>query len=117
MKKTAALIFLIIAANIFCPLAESKSVVDKVGRTKDTESWFDKYTETAMNFIQRLFAAVKSPKGFIAPNVCVWKICSKPLKKPKDSKSALADSNKFKVIKYPDYEAVKKYIQLEKMKF
>jgi hypothetical protein len=35
----------------------------------------------------------------------------------KDSKSALADSKKFKVIKNPDYEAIKKYIQLEKMGF
>ncbi len=65
MKKAEALIFLIIAANIFCSIVESKSVVDKEGRTKGTENSFEKYTEPAMNFIQRLFAAVKSPKGFI----------------------------------------------------
>jgi hypothetical protein len=24
---------------------------------------------------------MKSPEGYRAPNICVWKVCSKPLKK------------------------------------
>jgi len=30
---------------------------------------------------KKFYKAMKSPEGYRAPNICVWKVCSKPLKK------------------------------------
>ena len=44
--------------------------------------------------IQELFKGFKSPKGYQAPNICIWKICSKPLKNATKARKQLVEMSK-----------------------
>jgi len=41
----------------------------------------DKIATGFSKLSEMFYNAVKSPEGYKAPYICVWKICSKPLKK------------------------------------
>jgi len=52
-----------------------------------TRYFKDRLFGTLLELQKKFYRAVKSPEGYKAPNICVWKICSKPLKKNKHEKN------------------------------
>jgi hypothetical protein len=47
----------------------------------------EKLFEIFSSIRERFYKSLKSPEGYKAPNICVWKICSKPLKKKSSGKN------------------------------
>jgi phage-related protein len=84
---------IIIILNIFIFSVDSysltsKSVVDKLyGENQSNGMTLNELKNHIKHGIQngldRMVESLKSPKGFKSPDICIWKICSKPLKKVK----------------------------------
>ena len=90
MKSSTKFIFLILLTQSFFLLTQTSSIsiVDSIYGIKRTDGViFNQIMDMIKEQAQRLIKALKSHEGYKASNICVWKICSKPLKKVKDTRS------------------------------
>jgi len=92
MRLLTTIGLLICATSIFCRDLTSKALVDQLYE-KETKndiiksSLREKLFEIFSRIRERFYKFLKSPEGYKAPNICVWKICSKPLKKKGSGKN------------------------------
>ncbi len=87
------LLTFIIILNIFIFSVDSnsftsESIVEKLYGEKQSNGMTLKELKSYLkdgiqNGLHRMVESLKSPKGFKSPDICIWKICSKPLKKGK----------------------------------
>ncbi len=92
MRLLTTIGLLICVTGIFCSDLTSKALVDQLydKETKDDiikSSLREKLFEIFSSIRERFYKSLKSPEGYKAPNICVWKICSKPLKKKSSGKN------------------------------
>ena len=85
-STTHLVLIILMIQSIQCSFASSKSMVTEVYGIKRQDGAYvnhlmDNLKTSIMKQFNGLLDAMKSPKGFKSPNICVWKICSKPLKK------------------------------------
>jgi hypothetical protein len=91
MRLLTTIGLLICVTGIFCRDLTSRALVDQLyeKETKDdmiTRSFREKLFETFSRLKESFYKSMKSSESYKAPNICVWKICSKPLKKNKPEK-------------------------------
>ncbi len=92
MRLLTTIGLVICVTGIFCRSLTSKALVNQlyeqpIEDDMNTSSFREKLFETFSGLKESFYKSVKSPEGYIAPNICVWKICSKPLKKKNSGKS------------------------------
>ncbi len=85
MRLLTAIALLICITGICSISLTSESTVDQ--QDLITRSFKDRLFDTLLDLQTKFYKAVKSPEGYRAPYICVWKICSKPLKKNKHEKN------------------------------
>jgi len=85
MRLLTAIALLICITGSCCISLTSESTIDHDNLI--TISFKDRLFDAILNLQTKFYKAVKSPEGYRAPNICVWKICSKPLKKNKHEKN------------------------------
>ncbi len=76
---------LICITGICCQSLTSESIDEKDDSI--TRPFKERVFDALANLKKNFYKAVMSPEGSRAPNICVWKICSKPLKKYRHEKS------------------------------
>jgi len=92
MRLLTTIGLLICISRIYSRSLTSNSILDQLytKETKDNQitiPFKDRLFGTLLDLQKKFYKAVKSPEGYRAPNICVWKICSKPLKKNKHEKN------------------------------
>ena len=92
MRLLTTIGLLICVTGIFCRDLTSRALVDQLyeKETKDdmiTRSFIEKLFKTFSRLKESFYKSMKSSEGYKAPNICVWKICSKPLKKKGSGKN------------------------------
>ncbi len=97
MRLLTTIGLLICLTGIFCIDLTSKALVDELYEkgTKDgmiNSSFREKLFQNFSRLRERFYKSVKSAEGYKAPNICVWKICSKPLKKNRPEKKVSISS-------------------------
>jgi len=98
MRLLTTIGLLICVTGIFCRDLTSKALVDQLYEksSKDSmikSSFREKLFETFSGLKERFYKSLRSPEGYKAPNICVWKICSKPLKKTRHDKKVSISSD------------------------
>ncbi len=91
MRLLTTIGLLICVTGIFCRDLTSKALVDQLyeKEIKDgmiKSSFRERLFQNFSRLRESFYKSVKSPEGYKAPNICVWKICSKPLKKNRPEK-------------------------------
>ncbi len=81
---------LVCFTSIYSVSLASESIVDQ--NDSITRSLKNRVLDAILNLQKKFYKAMKSPEGFEAPNICVWKICSKPLKKNRPEKKVSISS-------------------------
>ncbi len=92
MRLLTTIAWLICISKIYSQSLTSESILKQLytQETKDnliTRPFKDRLFDTLLDLQTKFYKAMKSPEGYRAPNICVWKICSKPLKKNKHEKN------------------------------
>ena len=86
MNLLKLLIVLIIVINVNCYIHTSELLMDKLyGKDQSNGKSLSELKfsiKSRLNkAVNKLIASLKSPESFKSPDICVWKICSKPLPK------------------------------------
>ena len=87
MKLSSIVLILTIFANIHCFFGfTSQTIVEALYRENQpahqtNESSNLNIMKILHKQVKLFIENIKSPKGYESPNICIWKICSKPLKK------------------------------------
>ncbi len=85
MRLFTVISLLVCFTSIYSVSLASESIVDQ--NDSITRSLKNRVLDAILNLQKKFYKAMKSPEGFEAPNICVWKICSKPLKKNRHGKN------------------------------